>query len=128
LSGRGGDQNSQTAIAYYTYAASQGYVPAQYILGILYANGNQVARDVVEAHAWLSLAAGQKHEPAVKALQKLKEEMTLSDVDKARQRLIDLQKNTLGQMESPLKEQQDSVADGDGDGPRVRPIRRRRRR
>ena len=109
LYGRGGSADAQTAISYYKYAAANGYVPAQYALGLLYANGSQVPRDVVEAHAWLSLAAGQKYEPAAGALQKLKEEMTLSDVDKARQKLIDLQKNVLGQMESPLKKEQDAI-------------------
>ena len=124
LSGQGVTPDVQTAISYYTYAAAHGYVPAQYNLGALYANGRQVPRNLIDAHAWLSLAAGQKYEPAVKALQKLKEEMTLTDVDKARQKLIDLQKNVLGQMESPFKQEQAAVKP---ETERARIIKRRRR-
>ena len=124
LSGRGVSPDAQTAVSYYTYAAAHGYVPAQYNLGVLYANGKQVPRNLVDAHAWLSLAASQKYEAAVDALQKLKDEMTLSDVDKARQKLIDLQKNVLGQMESPFKQEQVAVKQ---ETARSRIIQRRRR-
>ena len=124
LTGRGVTPNTQTAVSYYTYAAAHGYVPAQHTLGVLYANGRQVARNVVDAHAWLSLAVSQKYEPASDALQKLKEEMTLSDIDKARQKLIDLQKNVLGQMESPFKQEQAAVKQ---ESQQARIIKRRRR-
>ena len=127
LSGRGVTPDTQTALAYYTYAASQGDVAAQYTLGILYANGRQVNRNVVDAHAWLSLAAGQKYDPASTALQKLKEEMTLSDLDKARQKLIDIQKNVLGQLESPFKQETEAEQGQGSTGGRKPPKRRRRR-
>ncbi|MBP5343838.1 MAG: sel1 repeat family protein [Alphaproteobacteria bacterium] len=124
LSGQGGTQDAQKAVLYYTYAAAYGYIPAQYALGVLYANGKQVPRNMVDAHAWLSLAASQKYEPAENALQRLKEEMTLSDIDRARQKLIDLQKNVLGKLESPFKQERVAVQK---EAASARIIKRRRR-
>ncbi|MFP6581373.1 MAG: tetratricopeptide repeat protein, partial [Candidatus Hydrogenedentota bacterium] len=44
-------------------AAEQGHVDAQRVLGVMYANGNGVPQDSVEAYMWLTIAAsnGNRH-------------------------------------------------------------------
>jgi hypothetical protein len=44
--------------------AEQGYAPAQYDLGVVYASGRGVAQDYVEAAKWYRLAADQGHAAA----------------------------------------------------------------
>lgn len=45
------------AIKWWTAAARNGDPRSQYMLGALYANGNHLPRDLVQAYAWLTLAA-----------------------------------------------------------------------
>ncbi len=45
------------AVKWYRRAAEQGDARAQYNLGLLYANGEGVPQDFVQAHLWYSLAA-----------------------------------------------------------------------
>ena len=45
-------------------SAEQGYVEAQFNLGMMYADGQGVAEDYTEAIKWLKLAAEQKFEAA----------------------------------------------------------------
>lgn len=105
LDGRGVDQDTDRAMAYYKYAASQGSGAAQYALGIIYANGRGVSRDPVQAHAWLSWAMNQNYEPATAALNQLKTEMTLSDLDRARVEFMHIQQQVLGKVSSPFEEE-----------------------
>ena len=102
------DRDEERGLQYYTYAASQNYAPAQYALGIMYANGKGVERDSISAHAWLSWAANQNYAPAKEALNQLKSEMTLSDLDRARQKFMDIQNTVLGKIPSPLDEERRS--------------------
>ncbi len=44
----------------------QGFAPAQHHLGSMYAKGEAVPQNDVQAHLWLSLAAAQGYEPARK--------------------------------------------------------------
>ena len=44
--------------------AEQGHAQAQYNLGVMYANGQGVAQDKVQAHMWLNLADRQGFESA----------------------------------------------------------------
>jgi uncharacterized protein len=52
-------------------AAEQGFAAAQYILGVLYRNGQGVTRDYTLAYMWINLAAsklsGEVREDLVKA-------------------------------------------------------------
>jgi TPR repeat protein len=48
-------------------AADQGFARAQWDIGMLYAQGNNVRKDPIAAHAWLSLAADGGHKPARRA-------------------------------------------------------------
>ncbi len=105
FNGVGVGRNYKESLKYYSYAASQGYGPAQYALGIMYANGNGVSRNPVAAHAWLSWAVNQGYEPAGAALAELKSEMTLTDLEKARQEFMRIQERVLGKGNSPFAEE-----------------------
>ena len=105
------DENQETskkdmdeAVKYFTYAASQGYVSSQYVLGTLYANGEGVPKDIFKAYGWISFAANQGFTPAVTAQKQLESNMTLSELDKARREMLEIQRTVLGQVESPLKD------------------------
>ena len=130
-SGPEGERNIEEAVKYYSYAASQSYAPSQYALGTLYANGNGVERNILTAYAWLSLAANQNLPVAIQAQKLLEENMTFSDIEKARKEMIEIQRNVIGQVESPLKDylQGSSGVGGTGSnksgGKRPRPRRRR---
>lgn len=47
----------QEAVRLWLAAAAQGHASARYRLGLLYWNGETVARDLVRGHAWMTLAA-----------------------------------------------------------------------
>lgn len=46
---------------WYRKAAQQGYMPAQFTLGVMYADGRGVPKDEVEATKWFRKAAEQGH-------------------------------------------------------------------
>jgi ankyrin repeat protein len=79
-----------------TKAALNGYLPAQLLLGALAADGGSVdqPRDLGEAQAWLSLAAGNDSKPAVEAVKALTPMMEVKDIIKSRQRQSDLRQVT----------------------------------
>ncbi len=100
---KGNQQNAELAVTYYTYAASQGYAPSQYALGILYANGDGVDKDILSAYSWITLAANQGLPQAIETQKQLEEMMTFSEIDRGRSNATRLQENTIGKIESPLK-------------------------
>jgi TPR repeat protein len=51
------EKNAKEASNWFLKAAYQDYGPAKVFLGIEYANGEGVSSSVVEAYAWLNLAA-----------------------------------------------------------------------
>ena len=57
--GQGVAQDYAEAVKWYRKAADQGFAPAQFNLGLMYAQGLGVAQDKSFAHMWLSLAAAQ---------------------------------------------------------------------
>ncbi|MHC2585418.1 tetratricopeptide repeat protein [Bradyrhizobium diazoefficiens] len=61
----------RAAFAYSRELANRGSAPAQYVLGILYLNGNGVAQDSEQARYWLSKAAAQGYERATNKLAEL---------------------------------------------------------
>ena len=79
-----------------TKAALNGYLPAQLLLGALAADGGSVdqPRDLGEAQAWLSLAAGNDSKPAADAVKALAPMMEVKDIIKSRQRQSDLRQVT----------------------------------
>ncbi len=101
--GLGVSSNMSQAIEYYKYAASQNYPPAQYMLGIIYANGEDVRKDIYSAYAWLRIAADQNFALAQEALNKLTENMSINDIEKARKQVVAIQQGEMGKIPQPLK-------------------------
>lgn len=58
-------------IAYITKSAEHGYVEAQYMLGEMYADGDEVMKDKDRAISWYEKASEQGHKEAKRALEKL---------------------------------------------------------
>lgn len=59
-------------VHYITKSAEQGYIEAQYILGEMYADGDEVMKDKNRAIEWYEKALANGHEGAKSALDKLK--------------------------------------------------------
>ena len=55
--GEGVPENDKTAVKWLTKAAEQGYVDAQYNLGLMYDNGEGVPENDKTAVKWYTLAA-----------------------------------------------------------------------
>lgn len=64
-------------------AAEQGHPVARPYLGIMYAEGRDVPQDYVRAHMWLSLAAAQGEQRAVKTLEMAEQRMTPAQISEA---------------------------------------------
>ncbi len=65
------------------HAAAQGYAEAQRNLGVMYAKGEGVPQDYVQARMWVNLAAAQGNEQARKAVDLLAEKMTPAQIAEA---------------------------------------------
>lgn len=92
------------AAQYHTYAASQGYALSQFALGALYAAGEGMERNLRTAYAWVTIASNSGLPAAAKAQKELESILTLSELDRARRELIEIQRNIIGKVESPLKD------------------------
>ncbi|MBQ4613641.1 MAG: sel1 repeat family protein [Akkermansia sp.] len=62
------------SLKWYRKAAEAGYASSQYSLGLIYARGEKVEKDVVEAEKWFRAAAKQEHRAACRALEELLKE------------------------------------------------------
>ena len=72
-------------------AALNGYLPAQILLGALAADGSmEQPRDLGEAHAWWTLAAGNGSRPAAEAVKAIEPMLEVKDVVRSRQKLGEL--------------------------------------
>jgi len=56
---------------------------AQFNLGLMYAKGQGVAQNYIQAYMWETLAAAQGNEKAVKGLELLEKSMTLDELAEA---------------------------------------------
>ena len=81
--GKGVTQDYKQAVKWYRKAAEQGDVDAQYNLGLMYASGKGVTQDYVLAHMWWDIAASTGYESAVKNRDRVAEEMSPSQIEKA---------------------------------------------
>ena len=90
VGGRGVPKDAAEAVKWYFKAAEQGYARAQYGLGFMYANGNGVPHNYVEAYAWMSVAATNGNEDAKEFLPKAKAELTREQLIAAQIRAIEL--------------------------------------
>ena len=64
-------------------SALQGYAPAQTSLAMLHLTGSGVAKDKVEAYAWLGLAAEQGEREALDLQPSLQAELSDAELDRA---------------------------------------------
>lgn len=69
--GEGVAQNYSQALKWYTRAAKQGYIRAQYNLGLMYENGEGVVRNMHVATEWYKKAANQGDDTAKHKLEEL---------------------------------------------------------
>ena len=86
----GAPQDAGEAVIWYRLAAAQGYVAAQFSLGVMYDQGRNVTQDDIEAHMWLNLAAsrssGEERERAVAARDAVAARLTPADLHEAQHR------------------------------------------
>ena len=125
-----GVKDDKRSIDFYTYAASQGYIPAQYFLGIAYVNAEGVERNLYLGHAWLELASMQRYAPASSALAELDGDMNLSEMEASKKEFMRLQTEVLGKLESPFIVEERIKAErmaAEEQEAATRPTRRRRR-
>ena len=83
--GKGVAQNYKTAEKWYRLAAEQGNARAQNNLGVMYATGLGVLKDHVYAHMWWNIAASSGDKDASKYRDKVAQEMTPSQLEKAKE-------------------------------------------
>ncbi len=66
LNGRSGvERNNGQGVFWLTKAADNGHPHAQYVLGVMFINGNVVAKDMTKAEHYLRQAARQGHDEAL---------------------------------------------------------------
>ena len=73
----------EEAINGFRVLAEKGHAVAQFYLGVMYATGQGVAQDDVQAHLWHNLAAAQGKETARKARAAVAERMTPAQIVEA---------------------------------------------
>ncbi len=95
-------KDAPQAIALHTYGASKNAAASQYALGIIYANGDGVEPDLINAYAWLSFASEQGLSNATIALSQISGRMTPSELEQARQQVVHIQQNVLGKIPAPF--------------------------
>jgi len=92
LTGEGPPRDPKRGTELATKAALNGYLPAQLLLGALAADGGSVdqPRDLGEAYAWLTLAAGNDSKAAALAIKALTPMLEVKDIIHSKQRLSEL--------------------------------------
>jgi TPR repeat protein len=90
LEREGVPKNYAAAVLWFQKAAEQGLANAQGNLGFMYANGQGVPQDCVQAHKWWNLAAArfdasqnEDREKAVKSRDQIATKMTPAQIAKA---------------------------------------------
>ncbi len=82
--GKGVVQDYKEAIKWYRTAAEQGHAKAQFKLGVMYGYGRGVIQDYVQAHTWFNIGAANGYEEAIKNRDIVEEDMTASDISRAK--------------------------------------------
>ena len=80
LDGKGVQRDEHTACNWFEKSAMQGYLKAQYILGVCYARGIGVRKDYVMSYTWLSLASISGDDFVEKVFTKVKSKVQEGDV------------------------------------------------
>lgn len=71
---------------WFTQAASKGHVKAQYNLGVMYAQGDGVVQNLIEAYIWFNLASAQRMDGAGQARDMVATSLTPDALMKAQER------------------------------------------
>ena len=66
--GLGVPNDPSKALKWVSLSVEQGLADSQFNLGLIYANGNGTAQDLVVGYMWVSLTASQGHEAATRRL------------------------------------------------------------
>ena len=90
-SGKDLPKDDALAAFWFRKAAEQGDDRAQYNLGISYYNGEGVAKDMVEAYAYLNLASASD-EFAKEGLALLEKKLSMKEIEAGQKRARDLQR------------------------------------
>jgi TPR repeat protein len=83
--GKGVDKNDSEAFLWYRLAAEQGNKEAQYNVGAAYYNGTGIEPDKIQAYAWIYSSLQNGFEFAKAYLEKIEKQLTLSEINKAKQ-------------------------------------------
>lgn len=119
--------NTEKALTYYQYAASQKEPQAQYKLGLMYIQGIGVnKKDIITGYAWIEVAKDERYEPAVKAFQEINRNLTITQIEAVKEKAIMIRNETLGKIESPLITEQQASNQNYPVKPHPRPHRRNR--
>jgi hypothetical protein len=84
LQGSGVQKDPKEAFKWFRLAAYQGYADAQFYLGVMYLEGAVTPKDHVLAHMWFALSAARGVESAAHHREKCEENMSPSQIKKAR--------------------------------------------
>lgn len=79
-------QDDAEAVRWYRLAAEQGYPAAQTNLGVMYAKGDGVLQDNVQAHMRGNIGCALGHENGCKLRERVAEKMTPADISEAQRR------------------------------------------
>ena len=110
--GFGTQTNIPKATKYYEYAALAGNPQAQFNLATVYTSGQLSGIiDKVKAYAWLSIASKNNFTEAIDALSKLSETMSLSEISKAKELLISINKQIAAKENIPSESANENLGD-----------------
>ena len=71
FTGRGVEQNSESAFQWFMKAAEKGYKVAEFNVGVFYEEGRGCEIDLVQAMHWYKKSAAQEYENAIDAIERL---------------------------------------------------------
>ena len=80
-------RNYAEVVKWFRMSAEQGHAEAQFLLGVMYREGEGVPQDFAEAQVWFNLAAAQGHRGAKQVRGIVAERMTPDQIAKA-QRMV----------------------------------------
>ena len=79
-------------VKWWREGAGQGYASLQYKLGLMYANGEGVPKNEVEAYAWFLLAKANGHEEGSEWISALEKRLTAEQIEKGQARAEELRR------------------------------------
>jgi len=84
--GKNAKTNYTTAFSWFFKAANQGFVPAQYNVAVMYALGQGVPLEKVEAQKWFNIAAAEGSRRAVEAREAFASELSREEIAEGERR------------------------------------------